>query len=353
MPERDLHKQAFDESTKTKLLVYRSYIRAWLQVFLHARPFRGKPLQFFDFFCGPGKDSAGEPGSPLIVIKELLAERAKIEQQGHNVRLFFNDQDSDKIDNLKRLCSDKSLPSQPRFESLDFADAFNSVGSEIGRNPSLVFIDQNGLKHVTRKVFDALTAAQTTDFLFFTASSFKQRFGDLLAPEIKLPASTSRLDVHRTLADAYRQWAPKGIFIGHFSLKKGTNVYGLMFGSHHWLGMLKFLEVAWKLDASCGEADYELEQDTAQGIMDFEQGTTGFKKRKVEAFQERLKQTIAKGSLKTDDAVFLCCLENGFLPRVAKDVYTRLRDNGVVKNAKATFPRYSADVMKSPRKIET
>ncbi len=353
MPERDLHRQPFDESTKTKLLIYRSYIRAWLQVFLHAERFRGKPLQFFDFFCGPGEDSAGEPGSPLIVVNELLAEHARIDQRGHSVRLLFNDHDAGKIENLRRLCSAKSLAWQPQFGSLDFADAFESVENEMGKHPSLVFIDQNGLKHVTRKVFDALADTATTDFLFFTASSVKQRFGDLVAREIKLPANTSRLEVHRVLADVYRQWAPKGIFIGHFSLKKGANVYGLVFGSHHWRGMLKFLEIVWKLDASCGEADYELEQDTAQGIMDFEQGTTGFKKRKVEAFQERLKHMIASGRLETDDAVFLCCLENGFLPRVAKDVYIRLRDDGVLKNPKATFPRYSAEVMKAPRRIET
>src|SRR5438552_9769449 len=126
MPERDLHKQPFDESTRTKLQIYRSYVRAWLQVFLHAEQFRGKALQFFDFFCGPGEDSAGEPGSPLIVIDELLAERASIEQRGHRVRIFFNDQDAAKIENLKRLCSEKSLPWPPQVESYDFAAALNN-----------------------------------------------------------------------------------------------------------------------------------------------------------------------------------------------------------------------------------
>jgi hypothetical protein len=56
--------------------------------------------------------------------------------------------------------------------------------------------------------------------------------------------------------------------------------------------------------------------------------------------------------LMTDKEVFLHCLTNGFLPRIAKDVYIRLRDDGILKNAKATFPRYSADAMKSPRTIE-
>jgi three-Cys-motif partner protein len=352
VPVRDLHNKPFDEGTKTKLAIYRSYIRAWLQVFLHARAFRAKPLEFFDFFCGPGEDSVGEPGSPLIVIAELLAERANIEERGHEVRIFFNDEDAAKIENLKRLCSEKSSPWQPRFESLDFADALNKVQNEIGANPSLVFIDQNGVKHITRNVFNVLTQAVTTDFIFFIASSFKRRFGDLLAPEIDFPENVSYSDVHRVLADKYREWAPEDVFIGHFSIKKKSNIYGLVFGSHHWRGMQKFLEIVWKLDPDCGEADYEMESDTVQGEMYFDEGKTGFKKRKIEVFQERLSELIGKGTFRTDKAVFLHCLTNGFLPRVAKDVYIRLREDGVVKNAKATFPRYSADVMKAPRTIE-
>jgi hypothetical protein len=352
MPVRDLHEKPFDEGTKTKLEIYRGYVSAWLQVFLHSDKFRGKPLQFYDFFAGPGEDPRGEPGSPLILIEELLAERSNIKQRGHEVRIFFNDQDSAKIDNLKQLCAKKSLPWQPRFESLDFADAFKKVEHELGVGPSLVFIDQNGVKHITREVFTALTTAGTTDFLFFTASSAKWRFGELLAPEIKLPNNVPYTDVHRVLADKYREWAPKGMFIGHFSIRKKANIYGLVFGSHHWRGMQKFLEIVWKLDPACGEADYEMEADTAQGHLDFEQGKPGFKRRKVEVFQDSLSALISSRQVKTDGDVFLYCLTNGFLPRVAKDVYIRLRDAGILKNAKATFPRYSAGVMKSARKVE-
>jgi three-Cys-motif partner protein len=352
VPARDLHIKPFDEGTKTKLQIYRSYVRAWLQVFLHAEAFRRKPLQFFDFFCGPGEDSTGEPGSPLVLINELLAERDKIKEHGHDVRIFFNDQDRAKIDNLKELCGKKSLPSQPRFEALEFGEAFSKVQSEIGIGPSLVFIDQSGVKHITQTVFSFLAKAGTTDFLFFTASSAKWRFGELLAPEIKLPKNVSYVDVHRVLADKYREWAPKGMFVGHFSIKKKANIYGLVFASRHWRGMQKFLEIAWKLDPACGEADYEMETDTVQGQFYFEQGKPGFKKRKIEVFQEKLSKLIGTRALTTDKDVFLHCLMNGFLPRIAKDLYMRLREDGLLKNAKANFPRYSADVMKSPRRIE-
>lgn len=288
----------------------------------------------------------------MILIEELLADRQDIDQRSHEIRIFFNDQDSAKIECLKRRCAKKSLPWNPRFESLDFAHAFKKVKAELGRGPSLVFIDQNGVKHITRGVFTELTKAATTDFIFFTASSAKWRFGDLLASEIKLPNNVPYTDIHRVLADKYREWAPKGMFIGHFSIKKKANIYGLIFGSHHWRGMQKFLEIVWKLDPACGEADYEMEADTAQGQFYFDQGKPGFKKRKMEVFQEQLSESIRSGRLKTDADVFLSCLTNGFLPRVANDVYIRLRDAGVLKNAKAMLPRYSADAKKSPRNLQ-
>jgi three-Cys-motif partner protein len=352
MPIHDLHEKPFDEGTKTKLAIYRSYVRAWLQVFLHATAYSGKRFQFYDFFCGPGRDSSGEPGSPLILLEELLRERLQIQAGRHEISILFNDRDRKKIDALKQFCGTRELPWQPRFKSLEFRSAFEEVRQEFAGAPTLVFVDQNGMKHMTRAVFEVLVRADTTDFLFFTASSFKLRFGDLLAPEIEIPDNVSYLEAHRALADQYRKWAPENVFIGHFAIKKGSNIYGLVFGAHHWRGLQKFLEIAWKLDANCGEADYGLEPEEIQGEMDFEHGKIVYKKRKVEAFRDKLADLISSGELKSDDAVFRCCLINGFLPRVAKDVYARLRDTGVLKNPRGRFPRYSVDSMKAPRQLE-
>ncbi len=265
---------------------------------------------------------------------------------------LFNDHDLAKIENLKRLCSQRAIPWQPRFESLDFSKAFTQIQSDIGKGPALVFIDQNGVKHLTKAVFATLTKAATTDFIFFVASSFKWRFGELLAPEIQFPENTSYFAVHRVLADRYREWAPKDMFIGHFSIMKETNIYGLVFGSHHWRGMQKFLEIAWKMDSKCGEANYQMESDIVQGEMYFDTGKTGFKKRKIEIFQEKLAALIKSGELATDQAVFLHCLVNGFLPRVANDVYAQLSADDLLKNVRTDYPRYSDVVMKEPRRIK-
>jgi len=95
-----------------------------------------------------------------------------------------------------------------------------------------------------------------------------------------------------------------------------------------------------------------MEADTAQGDMYFDGCRTGFKKRKVEVFQQLLSELVTSGVLTTDKAVFLHCLTNGFLSGVAKDVYARLYKSNILRNSRPTFPRCSADVMKEPRKLQ-
>ena len=91
MPARDLHNKPFDEGTKTKLEIYRSYVRAWLQVFLHASAFRGKPLQFFDFFCGPGESVHGIAMKAMLLVPRTLA-KYETTRSGSGRRLPFSKQ---------------------------------------------------------------------------------------------------------------------------------------------------------------------------------------------------------------------------------------------------------------------
>ena len=117
--------------------------------------------------------------------------------------------------------------------------------------------------------------------------------------------------------------------------------------------MLKFLEIAWGLDASCGEADYEMEAACAQGQLFLDQGQSGFKKRKVELFQEEIERLVQSRVLTTDAEVFLHALSSGFLPsRVVPAAYKRLKDDGVLQYSNSQRPRCSADAIKEPRKLE-
>lgn len=269
MAANNHHEVAFDEGTRTKLLIYKKYIQAWLQVFIHSSVHRRSTLQIYDFFSGPGTDSEGTPGSPLILMNELAEQRESIAAAGHRVRVYFNDIDPSKISRLEQHCERRGYPWRPVFACKDFSVAFNDEIEGVGRGPSLVFMDQFGVKHVTEQVFRALAARPTTDLLFFIASDFKRRFGDLLSPELGISEeeieATPRHKIHRLIATHFKRWAPEGYHVGHFSIMKSGRIYGLVFGSRHWRGMEKFVKIAWKLDPECGDANFPIEAECDQG----------------------------------------------------------------------------------------
>lgn len=88
------HDTPFDDATQLKLELFRRYIRNWIPVFLtrqkDGRP--NRPVHIFDFFAGPGRDSKGAPGSPLIVAQELQAfceSNAALRAEGPSVTLHY------------------------------------------------------------------------------------------------------------------------------------------------------------------------------------------------------------------------------------------------------------------------
>lgn len=347
MARDDYHDHPFDEGTQTKLFIYKSYLQAWLQVFIHTPAFAGKPLRFFDFFSGPGQDSSGNPGSPRILMEELELNRDLIRAGGRNIFVLFNDHDPAKSERLRQLCQKRGYGWQPTILTKEFEEAYALNEPLIGDGPSLVFMDQYGVKYVTRKIFAEIAQRPQTDLLFFFASSHQRRFDEEFSNELHVPADVPYTHAHRVVAGQFRQWAPKGYFVGHFSIKKGSNVYGLIFGSGHRLGMFKFLQIAWGVDAQTGEANFPIEAECAQGSL-----FNGFKKTKLELMEEELTKKITAKELATDCEVALHCITAGILPsRVTRDVYKKLKKQGVLRHTRENQPRSSYDAVTHPRAL--
>ena len=96
-------------------------------------------------------------------------------------------------------------------------------------------------------------------------------------------------NVHRIVANAYREWLPDGLqyYLGSFSIRKGSNVYGLIFGSGHPLGIDKFLKVAWKKG---GDANFDIDKD---GFDPNQPSLPGFSKStKIEVFEKEVEQAV-------------------------------------------------------------
>ncbi|ACB75580.1 three-Cys-motif partner protein TcmP [Opitutus terrae] len=341
MARYDHHDKPYDEGTRQKLRIYAAFLRAWIQVFLHTQAFPG-PLRFFDFFAGPGQDINGVSGSPMILMEELARHYDLIGSSNRGIEILFNDFKEKKARALSDLCAARRYPFVPRIESEDFFKSFEGHREEIGCSPSFVLLDQCGVKFVTKEIFQYLTTRPQTDMLFFFASSSQRRFSDQFANDLQIPTDTPYWEVHRRVADCYRAWAPLNYFVGQYSIKKGGNIYGLVFGSGHWLGMYKFLTTD-----SGEEANYEIEAPLRQRDFFIETKLT-----KLEKLEEELEHLIREHVLLSDGAVALHCVTQGVLPtKVAPTVYKRLRAKGVLGHSREQQPRSSDDAIRNPRPL--
>ncbi|MFH1080096.1 MAG: three-Cys-motif partner protein TcmP [Pseudomonadota bacterium] len=324
MPSRNLHKKPYDEGTQDKLALYREYLREWLPVFINSP--HVDSLQIFDFFAGPGNDKVGNPGSPLIFCDEIRNALDHRGNQAKKIRAYFNEYAEDKHRNLS-ACIDGQRIKLPEVEftitQKDFYSAFEQCKPLMReKTANLLFLDQNGVQQITKDIFQAIVRLPLSDFIFFISSAMVNRFKK--QPEIRkyVPVTDedfSRMNgtnVHRILADAYSRWVPDDLvyYMGPFSIKKGPNVYGLVFGSKHPRGMDKFLHCAWRLG---GDANFDIDKDGIDPECPSLFSEFDIPK-KISVFDNDLKSAILERRILTNKDVYKFALQNGVLPSHAK-----------------------------------
>ncbi|MHC4705524.1 MAG: three-Cys-motif partner protein TcmP [Planctomycetota bacterium] len=357
----DFHQKAFDEGTVTKLGLFERYAEAWLPVFL-ARSSRTKVVTIVDFFAGPGQDVNGTPGSPLILLKQIRKYTTPINECDMLVRLELNEATKNKAKNLQTLMAAQSVPPELcswRVHNLDFERAFERLYPTLQDGPNLIFLDQQGMKFMSDELFLCMTEVPKTDFIFFIASSFVRRFAEHphFKKHLAIPKGTitarSFNDTHRAVTDYYRGLlSPENeYFIGKFSIKKGSNLYGLIFGSPHPLGIEKFLRVCWSIDPERGEANFDIDQDKLDARTPhlFPEMDVA---RKVNLFQERLNELVLDRKFASDAEVYIHCLKEGMLPKHGKVVITSLKKRGIIRFQGGLQPRVSMAGYKDPRRLE-
>ncbi len=339
MSGRNHHNEPFDEATLIKLDLYRRYVRAWLPVFLNSPKLAVDRIQIFDFFAGPGMDKNGKSGSPLIALEEIQSALSKDHKNDPEIHLYLNEFMKGKFDTLRGTCSESKLASRITFHYLnkEFKSAFDEWSPEIGKSSrgcktaSLLFLDQSGTKQITREIFSKIVFANRTDFLFFIASSYVYRFRTQpynVEPAPILPQDFEGMtmkNVHRKVCDAYRRLLPAGVryYLAPFSLAKdfGSNVYGLIFGSGHPLGMDKFLKICWDEDPLTGEANYDIDDDNIQlGQMTFWHEQP----KKLDDFERQLERQIVERTLRDNVEIYEYALNHGFRASHAKEALSRM-----------------------------
>lgn len=360
---KDINTEPYSEATLTKLEIFEQYLVAWLPVFIQTP--HTHDVMICDFFAGSGQDPEGVPGSPLRIMHTIEKYRDQILDKDIAIRVVLNEASPYKSDELQAAVSECFEPnSWERKVSVscyneEFQSLFRWQYEQLKQQPNLLFIDPYGVKEVSGEIFQLLVGLDKTDFLFFVSSSTIRRF--VGTPELKNyfpdidPAKIADAkygDIHRIILEYYERKIPEGneTKLYPFTLKKGANIYGLVFGSKHPLGVEKFLDLVWDQNKINGEANFDIDDDIQKRqrhlFSDMEQPT----KRKV--FEARLEEFICGQGEVTNLEVYEFTLNSGHPKSHAKDCVSRLRKEGRIECDGRIGFSYDSCFKKKPKTIK-
>ena len=351
----------FDDSTMTKLFIFEKYIENWLPVFLKQQK---DYIYIFDFFAGAGYDLKANAGSPIRILKQIVNYHSNI-PDNTKINLFFNERDKKYFKNLQSNCDDyiKRYPFidnivNIKYYNEDFKNIFNSLKNTIGKYPSLVFMDQFGVKY--SNYISEFEKFDTTDFLFFISSSYLKRFAEttefkntleLTEEDIEKFKNTSYKLIHEaTIQFLKKRLSPNSqLRLYPFSLRKGSNIYGLIFGSKHPLAVDKFLYIVWKINPNNGKANYDIYNDKEKRQPNLFPKLVG--KTTIQLFQESFKDKILNGTIQTNKDAYYYTIEKGNIPIHAIEVLKILKKDGIINYNRSPLVNYD-NVVKKRRIIK-
>jgi len=345
MATKDLHDSPFDDSTIAKLEIFEDYAQEWIPTFVMQD--RIKVIHIFDFFAGTGYDKNGVAGSPIRTLKKIQEQKGNLYQKKVNVVLHLNEFEPNKkhqpkFSQLQLSCNeflenDKSLSNKVsiKYYNEDFQSLFPKLLSTIKDFPSLVYLDQNGIKFLSDNYFLELEKTSETDFLYFASSSFFWRFGEgkEFATHLKIDMEEAKKDgykqIHRTVTNALREKLPKKtkLKLYPFSLKKGPNIHGIIFGATHVIAFDKFLNIGWKKNGENGDANFDIDDEASIAQMDlFEEPRLT----KLESFELEVRNRILKREISNNFEMLNFVYEQGHIGKHAADYLKQMRKDGVL-----------------------
>lgn len=366
MARKDLHENPFDETTIAKLEIFEDYAQAWLPTFVMSNV---KTICIFDFFAGTGYDKNGVEGSPIRTLKQIQQQITHILQKEVKIKVYFNEYEPNKREQkkfnlLKKACEnylESNLEVKRAVElnlcNEDFEELFPKLLTAIKECPSLVYLDQNGIKFLSDKYFLELEKTKQTDFLYFVSASYFWRFGesDEFKTHLDIDMAVAKKDpykfIHRNIIEQLRKRLPKNsqLRLYPFSLKKGPNIHGIIFGASHTRAVDKFLSIAWKRNELNGEANFDINDDKSKSQLSI----FGEKKlTKIEAFKEDVRTKILSGQIRNNFELLDFVYEQGHIGNHAAECLKEMKKSGEIDFEGASPLVTYENVYKKNKKVD-
>ncbi len=171
------------ELTAYKIFFYEEYLGKWLIKLLmgYGRCFIG------DLFCGTGKNGEKE-GSPLILIKEakkiIAAPPLRKKYPNPQIGILFNDNDENKISELKKNLSQLQIPKEIKIFELQNKQ-FNEITTDLSKefkqnplSPKFFFLDPFAYSTINIVDLKQLIDYRNTEIFLFLPVFHAYRFSD-------------------------------------------------------------------------------------------------------------------------------------------------------------------------------
>lgn len=365
---RNINNNPFTEETLLKLDIFRNSFREWLPVFIHQLFW--KKLYVYDFFAGSGYDSEGNPGSPIILLDEAKGKDQmncnSLKDKSKEIVFVFNEHEpqkkrQDKYELLKSntksyliKCSKEHHCNECTLNlhhgNFDFSKEFKSNKNikailDNHNYAKFIIMDQYGFTQVDADIFSILINSPHTDFIFFISSSFLSRFRELIITKKFLGEKKLDFDenepkkCHQVIVKYFESLIPtdKEYYLNHFTIKKGSNYYGLIFGTAHTLGMEKFQKVCWQEDSKAGESNCNTQNDFGDDTL-----FGNLEPNKIQQVKDILKKDILSGKIKSNidglkEALRLRCEPKVFTEEIKElEKNNKIERVGVSKSYKST-----------------
>lgn len=343
MPIKDLHSKPFDSATITKLDLLESYFEKWLNIF---STINIKQISIFDLFAGSGLDMNKISGSPLRILEVIKRSINNFENKDIQIKIFFNEFDKNKFENLKNNCEDFIISNNLQkniiinYYNEDFFENFSKIIHFFDDNPKLFFLDQNGYKFITSSILETLLSYNKTDVLFFISTTHLRRFIDEKSTKDnfdlinlndlkKIPNEL----VHKELSKLIKlnlKEIQSEIYTIPFSIKKddNRNIHGLIFISKHILAADRFLHSCWEVSKQFGEANFDINKDYLEGQLDLISGKPFLSK--VNLFQAEVENLVLKSILQNNIDVYLFTINSGMKTSHSNDTIKKLKIEGKI-----------------------
>jgi three-Cys-motif partner protein len=270
-----------DPHSRAKHEILRSYLRAWIPI-LSLGKFPA--LVYVDGFAGPGKYSKGEDGSPILAVKEVLAQKVSITAE---LCFFFVEKDAERAAHLESLLRDLSVPANltctvltATFEEA-YAEKIKPYLERYPRAPLFAFLDPFGFTgipfDIVREILNRRSAEVLVTLMYEEINRFvllenqerhmDQLFGGRAWKEIERLGGVSdrRSFFERLYANQLRGCAK---FVRSFQMrnKQDATDYFLFYATSHPLGLAKMKEAMWRVDPS-GEFTFSDASNPNQAIL--------------------------------------------------------------------------------------